>query len=116
MFNAKRVSNLIQATVPVEFTLDDGAVMRGDFKANFKRLSQERLDELLEDDVTPNSVVFDEVVDSVSDVFDGDTRMDPAAALAFVRQSPECVGATVKVFFEKLRPADTASKTSKKRR
>jgi hypothetical protein len=116
MFNAKRVSPHIKAKVPVEFTLDDGSVMRGDFTANFNRLTQERIDELLEDDMTPNSVVFAEAVASVEDIFDGENRMEPAAALQFVTQSPECVAATVKVFFEKLRPADTGSKTSKKRR
>lgn len=113
--NAKRKTETIKAVVPVQFHEGDGTVTQGNFTAHFRRISQERIDEML-DANTPNSEVLEEVLDSAEDIFDGDARMEPAAAMAWVKNTPECVGAAVAAFFEKLRPADTGSKTSKKRR
>jgi hypothetical protein len=113
--NAKRKFDTIKAVVPVQFHEGDGTVTHGNFTANFRRIDQARIDEML-DANTPNSEVLEEVLDSVDDVFEGDARMTPADALAWVKKTPECVSAAVTSFFEKLRPAATASKTSKTRR
>lgn len=108
-------SPTVEITVLVEFM--DG--YQGDFKGTFKRLGQERIDELADpDEGYSNSEVVDEILVGVSGISAGSPPQELPAdeQLAWVKQQPECVSAAVAAFFGRMRPARYGGKTSKTRR
>lgn len=103
----------VEITVLVEF-MDK---TQGDFKGTFKRLNQERIDELADPEAGySNSELVNEILVGVSGISDGDKELPADEQLAWVKQQPECVSATVAAFFKRMRPARYDEKTSKKRR
>lgn len=103
----------VDITVLVQFM--DG--QQGDFKGTFKRLPQDRIDELLDADASYTTAeMVDEILVGVSGISDGDAELPAAEQLAWAKQQPECVSAAVAAFFKCMRPARYDEKTSKKRR
>lgn len=103
----------VEITVLVEFM--DG--QQGDFKGTFKRVDQTRLTELLNPEENfQNSEIVDEILLGVSGISDGDKELPADEQLAWVKNTPECVNATVVAFFKRMRPARYDEKTSSKRR
>ncbi len=96
----------------VPIVLQDGT--RGTIDVEFNQLTQQRIDELLEDN-TANSDVFDEIVSSVSGINDDDGKpYENQRAIA--ASDPAIVAQVVGFFFESTRPAKPGSKTFKKPR
>lgn len=108
----------VDIKVLVQFKGKGASVYQGDFLGTFKRLPQDRLDTLMDPDENfRNSEVLDEVLVSVSGIGHADgTELPADEQLAWVRKTPECVGAAVVAFFKELRPARYDEKTSSKRR
>jgi hypothetical protein len=107
----------VDIKVLVQFKGKGNSVYQGDFMGTFKRLPQERLDELMDPDENyRNSEVLDEVLVSVSGIGSTAGELTPDEQLAWVKRTPECVGAAVTAFFKELRPARYVEKTSKQRR
>ncbi len=64
--NTGKVADAIEIKVLVQFTQKDGAVYQGDFMGEFKRLAQDRIDVLLdEDEKYKNSEVLEEILQGV---------------------------------------------------
>lgn len=107
----------VEIKVLVQFQGAGGAVTQGDFMGTFKRLPQSRLDELMDPDENfRNSEVLDEVLVGVSGIGREGVELPADEQLAWVKATPECVGAAVAAFFKTLRPARYDEKTSKSRR
>lgn len=101
--------------IPVLVEFMDG--YQGDFKGTFNRVSQERLDALLEPDANyQNSELLDELLVGVSGISDGTGELPADEQLTWVKATPECVNAAVTAFFTRMRPARYDGKTSKSRR
>ncbi|HET8555279.1 MAG TPA: hypothetical protein VFL78_10670 [Rhodanobacteraceae bacterium] len=121
MIEIETSSESFDRTVTVQFAQPNGTMRQGDFKATFKRASQELVDEMAGDE-WKNSEVLGEVLLGVSGIGrknpeTGKTEeLPPDEQLAWVRNSPECVNAAVSSFFAATLPANGGSKTSKKRR
>lgn len=104
-----------ELTVKVDFM--DGS--KGDFKGTFKRVSQDRLNELLDPEANfQNGELVDEFLVGVSGITEseGGPELPADEQLAFVKQTPECVNASVVAFFAAMRPASYDAKTSRSRR
>lgn len=110
-------SDTFTKTVKVRFATNNDTFREGDFRATFRRISKERLDELLDaENGYTQSEVLDEVLVSVSGI--GRTATDELPAdeqLKWVKNSVECCNAAFRDFFMGMRQADGAEKTSKKR-
>lgn len=108
----------VDIKVLVQFKGKGNSSYQGDFLGTFARLPQSRIDELMDPDENyRNSEVLDEVLLSVSGIGRADGVELPAdEQLAWVKKTPECVGASVAAFFKELRPERYAEKTSSKRR
>lgn len=107
----------VEIKVLVQFKGKGNTHTQGDFQGVFKRLSQERIDELMDPEESyTNSETLDEVLVSVSGIGSTAGEMSPEDQLAWVKKTPECVGAAVTAFFKELRPARYVEKTSKQRR
>jgi hypothetical protein len=107
----------VDIKVLVQFQGEAGTVVQGDFMGKFRRLPQARIDELMDPDENfRNSEVLDEVLVSVSGIGKGGEELPADEQLAWVKATPECVGAAVAAFFRTLRPARYDEKTSKSRR
>lgn len=104
-------------SVLVQFQNADGTVTQGDFKGTFKRVPQAKIDEMA-DPTAPwtNSEVLDEVLVGVSGISDGATELPADEQLAWVKQTPECVNASVAAFFKAMRAERYVEKTSSGRR
>lgn len=104
--------------VKVRFATNSGATREGDFKATFKRIDKQRLDEFLDADAGyTQSEVLDEVLVGVSGIGRSATEeLPPDEAMKWVRSSIECCNAAFRDFFMAMRQDDGAEKTSKKRR
>lgn len=117
MFDIQKVKERLQLTVLVQFATDTGGVVQGEFKGEFKRLSQDRIDELADsDNAFTVSEAVDEILLGVSGIGDGTTELPPAEALAWVKKTPECVQAAYTAFFRAMRPERYNEKTSKRAR
>jgi hypothetical protein len=101
--------------VLVQFKAEGNTTVQGSYTGTFKRLPQAEIDALIDSD-TPNSEVLDQVLVGVTGVGDENGELSPDEQLAWVKKTPECVGAGVVAFFRELRPARYDEKTSKTRR
>ncbi len=115
MFDLNRIKSTIAVAVLVQFTQDDGSKLLGEFKAHFKRIEQSEIDAMI-DDNTPNTEVLDRVLESVSGIGINGQELPAEEQLAWVKRTPECVGAAVAAFFQQFRPDRQNEKTSAKRR
>lgn len=115
MFDLNRIKSTIAVLVLVQFTQDDGSKLQGEFKAHFKRIEQAEIDAMI-DDNTPNTEVLDRVLESVSGIGSNGQELPAEEQLAWVKRTPECVGAAVAAFFQQFRPDRQNEKTSAKRR
>lgn len=107
----------VDIKVLVQFQKSGGSVYQGDFVGQFKRVTQDRVDDFLDDEQGwRNSDVLDEILVGVSGITRGGVEMPPDEQLSWVRQTPECVNAAVTSFFRTMRPERYNEKTSKKRR
>lgn len=107
----------VDIKVMVQFKGKGTAVTQGDFMGTFNRLPQERIDELMDaDEGYRNSEVLDEILIGVSGIGRAGVELPADEQLAWVKKTPECVGAAVAAFFKELRPARYDEKTSRKRR
>lgn len=107
----------VDITVLVQFQGANGTTTQGDFVGTFKRLSQERIDEMLDPEENyRNSEIVEEVLLAVRGIGNKDGELPPEEQLAWVKKTPECVSASVAAFFKVLRPARYDEKTSKRRR
>ncbi len=118
--NVNKVSAIKLVSLAVAVTFMDGST--GDFNGEFRRVSQDELDEFMTDGLT-NSELLDKVLERVSGIGapdpDNASRLAELPAdqqLAFVRASPECVEAAALRFFSAMRQERPAEKTSKRRR
>jgi hypothetical protein len=103
--------------VLVQFQKSGGAVYQGDFVGQFRRVTQERTDDFLDEEQGwRNSDVLEEILVGVSGITRGGVEMPPDEQLNWVKQTPECVNAAVTAFFRAMRPERYNEKTSKKRR
>ncbi|MBN8922347.1 MAG: hypothetical protein J0I96_04550 [Rhodanobacter sp.] len=122
MLTTDTTSDTFTRTVKVRFATESGGFREGDFKASFRRITKERLDEFLDDEAGyTQSEVLDEVLTGVSGIGqkgeDGKIEeLPPADQLKWVRNSIECCNAAFRDFFEAMRQDNGAEKTSKKRR
>lgn len=110
-------------TVKVRFATNNNAFREGDFKATFKRIDKDRMDEFLDPDAGyTQTEVLDEVLVGVSGIGKRATpdapleELPPEEALAEVRKSIECCNAAFRDFFGAMRQDAGDAKTSKKRR
>lgn len=106
-----------RAKVTVRFATDKPGVFKeGDFTAEFKRIDQDKVDEML-DDEWAQSAVLDEVLVSVEGIGRSPSEpLPPEEALQLVKTHPECVGATVRAFFQSTAPERQKGRTSRRRR
>lgn len=103
--------------VLVQFTNGDGSVVQGDFLGKFKRVSQDRIDEMLDPDAAiTNSELVEEVLVGVSGIGENGTELPADEQLAWVKQTPECVSAAAAAFFKVMRAARYDERTSTKQR
>lgn len=103
--------------VLVQFKGAGNTVTQGEFMGTFKRVDQDRIDEMLDPEANyKNSEIVEEVLVGVSGIGRGDTELPADEQLAWVKKTPECVAASVAAFFKELRPARYDEKTSKSRR
>lgn len=122
MITIDTTSDTFTRTVKVRFATDTGSYREGDFKASFKRIGKDRLDEFLDTDAGyTQGEVLDEVLVGVSGIGqkgeDGKTEeLPPADQLKWVRNSIECCNAAFRDFFEAMRQDSGDAKTSKQRR
>lgn len=115
MFDVNKVQPTLLIPVLVQFATATGAVVQGEFKAEFKRLTQERINVLADkDEDYLLSEVVDEILQGVSGIGNGTTEMPPAEALEWVKKTPECVQAAYTAFFKAMRPERYNEKTSKR--
>ena len=110
-------SDTFDVKVLVQFNQKNGAVKQGDFMATFKRLPQDRIDELLDEDAGyTRREVLDEALVSVSGIGRTPSEELPAEQqLDWVKRTPECVGAAFVAFLRAMRPERYIEGTSKKR-
>lgn len=107
----------VQIKVLVRFKGQGNSYTEGDFLGTFKRIDQERIEELMDpEEGYSNSDLLDEVLVSVSGIGRGDQELSPDEQLAWVKKTPECVNAAVVAFFKEFRPARYEQRTSSKRR
>lgn len=105
--------------VKVRFATNTPSAFReGDFKATFKRISKDRLDELLDPEAGfTQTEVLDEILVGVSGIGRTPTEeLPPEEQMIFVRGSVECCNAAFRDFFAAMRQDSGDEKTSKKRR
>lgn len=113
--NREKIDAIPTVEIPVLVEFMDGS--QGDFKGTFKRLSQERIDELADPEAAfGNSEVVEEILVGVSGISDGEKQLPGDEQLAWVKQQPECVSAAVAAFFKRMRPGRYDAKTSRSRR
>lgn len=116
MLNIEKATETVDIKVLVQFVQKGGSVYQGDFMGEFRRLPQERIDDLL-DNETPNSEIVDEILVGVTGIGRADGSALPAdEAMGWVKKTPECVNAAVVAFFRTMRPERYDEKTSKRRR
>lgn len=110
-------SETFTKTVKVRFATNNNTFREGDFKATFKRISKDRLNEMLDPDANySQSEVLDEVLVGVSGIGKTPTEeLPPEEQLAWVKNSIECCNAAFRDFFTATRQADGDAKTSRKR-
>lgn len=92
----------------------------GSIKVEYNHKSQDQIDEWL-DTETSNSIVFDEIVKSVSGIAKEDDNgkfieCTNEEQLEIAKQDPAIVAQVVAFFFKITRPAERGEKTSKRRR
>jgi hypothetical protein len=108
-------SETFEQEVLVQFAQMGGTIKQGSFTAEFKRLSQDELDDMPEDE--RNSDLLRRVLKGVKGIGKSPSEpLPPAEQLAFVLNSPECVNAAALVFFRVSRPERYDEKTSRTQR
>ena len=106
----------VDIKVLVQFQKSGGSVYQGDFVGQFKRVTQDRVDDFLDDEQGwRNSDVLDEILVGVSGITRGGVEMPADEQLSWVRQTPECVNAAVTSFFRTMRPERYNERTAKNR-
>lgn len=117
MFDTEKVKDRLVIAVLVQFATDTAAIVQGEFKGEFKRLPQERIDHLLDSEENYRvSEVIDEILVGVSGIGKGGTEMPAAEQLEWVKATPECVQAAYTAFFRAMRPERYNEKTSRRAR
>ncbi len=100
------------------YRMQDNTV--GTLDVEFKKLKQDKIDELFDFDSTRVSEIFDEVVHGVSGLADEGEEggkpvlMLPDAQLVEARSDPAIVSQTVEHFFVRMRRVRPGEKTSKR--
>lgn len=113
----RKKANTFKAT-GLPFRMQDNTV--GTLDIDFKKLTQEKIDELFDYDSTRVSEIFDEVVAGVSGYADeGEEGGKPVlmaaeAQLTEARTDPAIVSQTVEHFFTRMRRVRPGEKTSKR--
>jgi hypothetical protein len=117
MLEIEKAAEAVDIKVLVQFAQKGGTVYQGEFTGEFRRITQERIDELLDPDgdYTVSDVV-DEVLVGARGIGKGGTEMPPDEALAWVKQQPECISAAYAAFFKAMRPERYNEKTSRRAR
>ncbi len=108
----------IKLPVLVQFHQANGSVYQGEFTGEFKRLSQDQINNYLDDEEAYQvAEVISDILVGASNIAATDGSDMPAdEALAWAQQSPECVGAAYAAFFKAMRPERYNEKTSQKSR
>lgn len=115
MFDLSRIKSSIAVAVLVQFTQDDGSKLQGEFKAHFKRVPQTEIEAMVDEELT-GPEILDRVLESVSGIGQNGQELPADEQLAWVKRTPECVGAAVTAFFREFRPERYNEKTSGRRR
>lgn len=108
----------VELKVMVQFAKKGGGLYQGDFLGEFRRLPQDRVDVLCDEDESyRNSEVLDEILVGVSGIGRADgTELPADEAMAWVKKTPECVNAAVTAFFRTMRPERYNEKTRRRQR
>lgn len=111
------VTDTFRKEVLVQFDQPNGTVKQGSFTAEYLRIPQAEIDELMDDESLSNSALCERVLRGASDIGRTPTELlSPEEALAFVMKTPECVNAAAHVFFRSTRPERYNEKTSRMQR
>lgn len=117
MFETSKISDTVDIKVLVQFAQKGGTVLQGDFMGEFKRVPQERIDALMDEEAGYTvSEVVDEILLGARGLGRDGVEMSAEEGLAWVKKTPECVQAAYTAFFRAMRPERYNEKTSKRAR
>lgn len=113
-----KASATVDIKVLVQFAQPGGAVYQGEFDGEFKRVSQEQIDEYMDSEAAwaVSEVVRELLVGASGIGDDAGNELSKEDGLTWVLAQPECVSAAYAAFLKAMRPERYNEKTSKKSR